>query len=239
MTDIVYPDNINVNGLLSFPVYTEDNIAQLKEWRTKRGIAAPRFPDRIGFQMLLTQAQHDKVVANLQKVYLPFARTLQSASDKKKGIDPKLVVKLEALVKAQDWSENNLPIRELTEKDQANLEKNNIEGIVSKLKVAGPANDGPITIKALFKEDDETQLAVTTLSAVHDLLPEGQQDQTALWWGASWPFKTSVRFNAYSAANFGVAAYVRTAYLFANQELPVFGAGDAAVLEDGDDWADD
>lgn len=235
---IDYPKNVNVTGLMSFPLYSTENIEQLEAWRTRRNIGKPRFPDRIGFTLLLNQQQHDRVVANLKDVYLPFAADLKKVSGGSKGIDPKLVDKLAKLVADEDWSESNLPIRSLNDKDEENIEKNNLGSFVSKLKVAGPPNEAPIKIKALYHEEDETELEVVDLSQVSHLLGENT-DPTALWWGASWPFKTDVRFNAFNAASFGVTGYVRTAYLLANRELPTFGAGDSAILEDGDDWSDE
>ena len=241
MAEIVYPKNLNVTGLMSFPLYSETNLDQLQDWRQSRSIAKPRFPDTIGATLLLNQQQHDRVVKNLLTVYLPFAATLKKVSDGKKGIDPKLVAKLTKLVEEEDWSESNLPIRDLTEKDQENLDKNEVEGIVSKLRVAGPANNGTILRKALVREDPDDNTSafeVTTIDAVADRLGEAT-DPDALWWGAGWPFKTSVRFNAYNAANFGVSAYIRSVYLLADRELKQFGnAADAEVLEDGDDWED-
>jgi hypothetical protein len=234
---IEYPKNINVSGLMAFPLWNEGNIDQLQEWRVRKNLPKPRFADRIGFGLMLNQEQHDRVVSNLTKVYLPFAKTLKKVSGGDKGIDPILIGKLEKLVKEEDWSESNLPIRNLNERDIENNAKNGIEGIVSKLRVAGPSEDKPITRKALVKGDGD-DVEVVPISSIADRLGE-QTDPDALWWGASWPFKTNVRFNAFNAANFGVSAYVRTAYLLADLELPLFGGNDADVLEDGDDWSDE
>lgn len=238
---IEYPDNINVRGIMSFPLYSLSNIEQMAEWRTRKNIGKPRYPDRIGFSLMLDQSQHDKVVENLGKVYLPFAKTLQAVSGKTKGIDPVLVGKLQKLVKEEDWSETNLPIRNLNDRDLENNAKNGLENIVSKLRVAGPPMEKPITLKALVREDHDDERSaqvVVPISQIEDRLGE-QSDPTALWWGAGWPFKTNIRFNAFNAASFGVTAYVRSAYLFADRDLPTFGGGDASILEDGDDWSDD
>ena len=234
---INWPDNVNVQGLMSFPLYSVENLDQVKEWRDRKNFAKPKFPDRIGFSLFLNQAQHDRVKANLLDVYLPFAATLQAESNKSKGVDPKIVAKLVKLVQDDDFSENNLPIRDLNDKDEENLDKNEVEGIVSKLRVAGPPQDGPIKRKAIVTRGGVRAVVPLDDDDVYEKLGE-QSDPTTLWWGAMWPFRTAVRFNAYQAANFGVAAYVNTAYLLADRELMTFGGGDAAVVEDGDDWED-
>lgn len=232
MATIEYPKNTNVSGLMAFPLYSEENIEQVKEWRERKQIAKPKYPDRIGATLMLNQAQHDKVVAGLAE-YLKFAATLKAESAGKKGIDPKLIAKLQKLVADQDWTEKNLPIRDLTEKDVANMEKNGFEGIVSKLSVSGPM-DGPIKRRAIIADNDE--LVVVSISEIADRLGD-RTDVDALWWGSSWPFKTSLRFNAYDAARYGVTAYISTVYLLAEQELKQFGGDrDSEVLEDGDDW---
>jgi len=239
MAEIEYPKNLNVNGIMSFPLYTVENINQLQEWRSRKGIPKPRFDDRISLTLLLTQAQHDRVKNYLLETYLPFAATLQAQTDKKKGIDPKLIAKLVKLVEAEDWSEKNLPIRDLNERDVENIEKNEYGDIVSKMKISGPPEQKPIGLKALFREDDlpETEpLEVVPLSSVTHLMHE-QTDHTALWWGAGWPFRVNVRFNAFEAQGYGVSAYTNMAYLQAHRELRQFGgAQDADVLADGDDW---
>lgn len=235
---VIYPANLNVMGRMSFPLYSEENIEQLKEWRTRRNVAKPKYDDRVGFALYITQAQEDRVCANLLDVYLPFASTLQAETNKEKGIDPKLVAKLVKLVEARDWTEKNLPIRELNDKDVENLEKNGIDNIVSKISVAGPQTQ-PIKRKAIVNRDGDQIVVGLDDEQVREKLESIERaDSDALWWGSLWPFKTQVRFNAYDAAKYGVSAYVNTAYLFADQELITFSGSDAAILEDGDDWED-
>lgn len=240
MAKIDYPENLNVQGIMAFPLYSLGNIEQMKKWRLDKKQGDPRYPDRIGASLLLTQPQHDKIVKNLREVYLPFARTLKKVSGGEKGIDPALIVKLEKLVKEEDWSETNLPIRNLNDRDLESNEKNGIEGIVSKLRVAGPPQEKPITRKALVREDpdDPTSIGVVSIKEIEDRLGE-QTDIDALWWGSGWPFKTQIRFNAFVSQSFGVTAYVRTVYLLGDKELRTFGAGDSAILEDGEDWTDE
>jgi hypothetical protein len=236
---INWPDNVNVNGIMTFPTYTEANIEQLKAWRAEKGKPKPRYDDRLGFGLFITEKEYNKVRENLLEVYIPFAKTLQKVTNGEKGVDPKLLAKLEALVKNEDYTEKNLPLRELSEKDLENIEKNGFKNIHAKLKVLGPQN-GPIKQRALFREEDETTSSVVGLNTVRHLLGE-QTDHERLWWGAGWPFKTGVRFNAfYADPRLGISGYVTTAYLLANQELREFGnTGDASIVADGDDWEED
>lgn len=234
-TKIEYPANINVDGIMSFPIYSKEQIPMVEAWRTRKGFAKPKYADRISFALLLNEKQTEDVVKGLAE-YLTFAATLQEVSGGKKGIDPELVAKLQALVEKRDWSEKNLPLRKLSAKDLENADKNDIGDVVTKIKVAGPVGEAPFTRKALIKVDGTP--TVVSLSEVEERLGD-QTDPNALWWGASWPFRTNVRFNAFDAANYGVTAYGKSAYLLADKELKSFGGGGDAEVVDGGDWDDE
>ena len=223
-----YPKNLVIQGVLSFPLTSEADIEALKEWRSTRGIAKPKFPDKIGASLLLDQAQLDKAAAYIQGIYLPFVDVLYADTDGEKGIEPALTKELLAQVKARDWSGKNFPIRDLTTKDADNAP----EGTVAKIKFSGPF-EADIDKKAIIKDADGSQITVR-LSEVD--LPEGRNDINRLWWGAGWNHRVALRLNAYNTASVGVSAYGNTLYLLPHMGLPVTGGGDAAVVEDGYDW---
>ena len=232
--EIEWPKNYVATGILSFPLCSDEDIAALAEWRVKRGIKKPKFADKIGGSLLLNQEQYDKARAYLTDTYLPFVDTLYKDTDGAKGISPELVAELLKQAKAEDWSKSNMPIRNLTDKDIENAP----DGIVYKLKFSGPY-EASITKKALIKPDPNGPLQAINISEVEGL-PENRKDEDTLWWGANWHFRTSLRFNAFDTASVGVSAYCAgTLYLLPHLGMPITGGGDAAVLEDGDDWESD
>ena len=135
--EITWPKNYVANGILSFPLCSDEDIAALNEWRVKRGIKKPKFADKIGGSLLLNKEQYDAARKYLVEVYLPFVDTLYKDTDGVKGISPELVAELLKQAKAEDWSKSNMPIRTLTPKDVENAP----DGIVAKLKFSGPYED--------------------------------------------------------------------------------------------------
>src|SRR6188768_3261480 len=129
-----YPKNLVVQGILSFPITSENDLVALKQWRVDRKIAKPKFPDKISANLLITKETYNKVVKYLEEVYLPFVNVLHADTDGEKGLDKETVAELMKQVKARDWSNSNFPIRELTEKDKANRPS---EDLVYKVKFSG------------------------------------------------------------------------------------------------------
>jgi hypothetical protein len=235
--EIPYPKNLVLEGILSFPLTSESDLDALQEWRTRRKIDPPEYPDKIGANLILDQAGYEKAKAYLIETYLPFAVVLHGLTKGKKGIDQAAADELIAQAKADKWTalegrkeKPNLPLRYLTEKDVENAP----EGSVYKIKFSGPF-EKPFPKKAIVKDEDGTQIAVR-LSEIE--LPDGRDDPDALWWGAGWHFRVSMRFNAFDKASLGVTAYGNGLFLLPHKGLPVTGGSDASVLEDGDDWSE-
>ncbi|QCG78301.1 hypothetical protein SEA_ALOEVERA_15 [Microbacterium phage AloeVera] len=233
---IEYPKNLVLQGQLSFPIKSDDEIQKLAEWREKKNIKKPKFPDKIGGSLILNQANHDKAVAYLRDTYLPFVDVLYKETDESKGISPDLTKSLLKQVTDGNWlaadGKPNLPLRELNDKDRENL--GDYPG-VSKFKFAGPY-EGDLNVKAIIKAPGGSPEVVSIQSLIEDgIIPESRHDVNSLWWGANWNFRINVRMNAFDSASVGVTGYVETLYLLPHLGLPVSGGGDAAVLEDGDD----
>lgn len=234
---IEFPKKMQTQGILAFPIKSDEEITKLAEWRVEKGIKKPKYDDKIGGTLFLTQVQVDRIVKHLLEVYMPFVDVYYKETDGDKGIEPGLTKKLVELIKKKDWSTKQLPIRELTDKD---IENRPDESYVAKLKFMGPYESN-LKVKGIVLGENGEQVIVS-IDELNDegLLPEGRTNPDDLWWGAGWPFKVAMRFNAFDTANFGVSAYVDTLYLQAHKELPVFGGNDdATIVEDGDDWVDE
>jgi hypothetical protein len=230
-----YPKNLNVQGVLSFPITSDADLAALKEWRDKKGIKKPKFADKIGGSLFITDKMAERIADHLETVYLPFVDVLYKETDGEKGVGPAQVKELLALVKKRDWSTKQLPLRELTPKDVENRPDDKYS---LKLKFQGPY-ESDISKKAIVY-DGNTPM-ITSLDSLDDenALPESRADYDELWWGAGWTFRANIRFNAFDTASLGVTGYAPTLFLLPHLGMPVSGGGDGAVLEEGDDWADD
>ena len=236
-TKIDYPERVTVQGQLAFPLKSEAEIEALKEWRAKKGVKKPKYPDKIGGTLILNQVNYDKVQKYLVDTYLPFVDTLYKETDGDKGIEPDQVKALLKQAKEKNWlgpdNKPNLPLRSLNEKDQENMR--DYPG-VAKLSFSGPYQED-LEVKAILVDSDGNRSAVSLDTLIdEDMLPDSRRDSSKLWWGSGWIFRASFRFNAFDKATVGVTAYADTLYLLPHLGLPVFGGNsDAAVLEDGDD----
>lgn len=238
---IEWPKNLVVQGQLSFPLKSQQDIEQLAQWRERKGKPAPQFSDKIGARLILNQVNYDKAVQYLTDVYLPFVNTLYKKSKGAKGIEPDLVKGLLKQAKDGVWTDPldrkhrpNMPIRDLTDKDRENMR--DFPG-VAKLSFMGPWQED-IQVKAIRQIDGLRAVQSIDQLNDEDILPEGYTDPKRLWWGSGWTFRTSLRFHAYDKANVGVSAYTSgTLFLLPDHGLPTFGSGggDTEVLEDGDD----
>ena len=222
-----YPKNLGVTGKLSFPIWNEENLTQLKDWRADRGIPKPKFPDVKGGTLFLTQQMVDKVQAYLLTDLLPYAEAL-NAYDDGKGLDPDIVAVIRERVENEDWTGTNddivIPIRKLTAKDVENLGDDDI--VAKFIYRASGGND--ISAKALARDEDNT-LMVTDLDSLDNI----DRDTDALFWGSRNTFRGAFNLNPYMAAKSGITAYTRALYL--RSDLPmVWGGGDdtETVLED-------
>ena len=236
---IDWPKNLVAQGLLSFPLPTAQSLKDVVEWRAKKGIPKPKFKDKIGGSLLLTQTAFTRAQTHLVEVYLPFVKELYKLTDGEKGIAPDLVDQLLKRAKKGEWLNDegkpDMPIRPLKDKDKENVD----DKYVGKLTFQGPhesVNDGNIEYAAILVGPEGQR--VVSLDDLRDdeILPSSRQDETVLWWGANWTFRGSFRLNAYDTNGFGVSAYTQKLWLLPDKGMPVSNSGDADVLEDGDDW---
>jgi hypothetical protein len=239
-TDIQYPKNLNLEGVLSFPLTSSQDLLDVVDWRVKKGHAKPQYEDKIGGTLFLDQENYDKAVRYLTEIALPFSDKLWAQTNGKKGIDPELTADLLKQAQERVWIDPtdkkkrpNMPLRNLSESDIENM--GDFQG-VAKIKFAGPYQ-ADMGKKALIHEDGQA-MVVKLEDLEGDLaLPDLAKDYDKLWWGAGWHFRTGLRFNVFDKASVGVTAYNQTLYLLPEMGMPISGNnGDATILDDGDDW---
>lgn len=237
-TKIEWPKNLVLTGGLSFPIKSEDEIKLLQEWRAEKKLKKPKYADKIGVTLLLKEPQLEKIVKHLEDVYLPFVDVLYKNTDGEKGVEPEVVAALLKQVKARDWSDKNLPIRELTAKD---IENNGGDECpyIAKVKINGPYESSFKVAAKIVREGQVSE--IVEVNEIEDYgfdVPDNYLDTEKLWWGAGATIQVSLRFNAFDTANTGVSAYGNKLYLLPHLGLPTFGGGssDADVVDEGDDW---
>lgn len=221
-----YPKNLGVTGILSFPIWNEDNLSQIKEWRSAKGYSKPKFPDVKGGTLFLTQPMVDKVQAYLLEELLPYAAALNEFDDGK-GLDPDNIELFKARIENEEWGVKddsiNLPIQMLSAKDQESVDD---DSIVAKFKYRA-SGDNDISAKLLVRDEDNT-LGIRELGDI-----DGIPVDDSLFWGARNTFRGAFNLNPYQAAKAGISAYTRVLYL--RTDLPmVWGGGDdtETILEE-------
>ena len=229
-SDIKYPANLNVQGLLSFPLWSnKDKDERLPKWREEKGYKKGEYEDRLGGTLFLTQKMLDHFKKYAIETFLPFAVELNK-SNPKKGFTPEQAEELESLINAEDWSESNLPIKDLNEKDV----ENNEEDIFAKF-VFYASGDNDIAKRVVGRNSEGTLIALDW----DDLEDEGIPDRDTLWWGSRNTFRGGFNLNAYTrkVGKFtvpGITAYTRSLHL--RSDLPMnWGGGSEdveAVLEE-------
>lgn len=229
-----FPKNHPVTGLLSFPLWSAADIDRLAAWRAEKGYKAGQYPDKIGGSLFVTQQQVDKIQAYLLETFLPFTVEQYAHSNGSKGFDSEAANELSKLIANEDWSETNLPVRDLSEKDLANLGEDS--EYVAKVVFSG-AGGNDISKKALARDEDGGLEVVSIDFLAEDGHNIGDVDR--LWWGAQNTFRGAFNLNAYTrdikkgVVIHGISAYTRALYL--RSDLPLnFGGGndDEAVLEE-------
>lgn len=228
-TRLDYPKNVGVPGILSFPLWSEQDLPLLSEWRAKRGLRPGKFPDRIGGTLFITQEVVNKVQSYLLDVFLPFTEVLYGHSNGQKGFDAEDRAALADKIGDEDWDlkDYTLPIRDLSTKDRENLTD---DSIVAKFVFNGSGGNA-ISKKALVRDEDGALVATSLDMLTDEGIAHG--DEHSLWWGSRNMFRGAFNLNPYTAATTGITAYTRALYLRA--DLPMqWGGGndDDTVLED-------
>ena len=162
------PKNVTVYGRLSFPTFDyQQAVAKNAKSKYVKADAADVTPD---FNLLLEQAQLDKLKKHVLEEFLPYCVQQHTKGDKRDALEQKQVDKIAAIIEADDW-ENQPPyicIKAVPEKT-AELAP---EALAS-VKVLG--NKGTDMVQQAIVQD-ESELAVLDPDRVNypAIMPIGQ-----------------------------------------------------------------
>ena len=142
------PQTVTLYGRLSWPVWTHKQAVE----RNAKG-KFPQPPENVTaeFNLLVDQAQLDKLITHLRDEFLPFTLAQFQAGEKKNALEPKQVDKLLKQLEAADWESQPpyIPIKLVPEKS-AELAPD----AVAMIKIKGPRQQD-IEQKAIVTSEDE------------------------------------------------------------------------------------
>lgn len=224
------PKSVTVYGRLSFPRFTMAEAI--------KGNEGSKFPKKDAdiapeFNLLLEQAQLDKLIKHIDDVFLPYVEAQAAAKEKRDALDPKSVKKVRDFLAAGDWSDQPpfMPIKPVHEKTQPLAPE-----AVASLKITGPKG-ADVTLKATVYE--EGQLLVPDPD---DLLPYPKikpiEETVFQMYPGAYVAATLNLFAFFSSNSiYGISAGANTAVYRGNLEGERFGGGvdideDAIFLDD-------
>jgi hypothetical protein len=201
------PKNVTVYGRLSFPTWT----AQAAYDRSQKGkypasSVAEASPD---FNLLVEQAQYDKLVAHFENEFLPYCVEQFKADEKRDKLDEKEVKALLKQVKDLDPDGvYNVPLKPINEKSAALAPE-----CVASLKVIG--NKG-VDIEAIVQNEQEL------------VVPDPEQ--------LTWPCVKPIGQTVHQMYPGAYVAVTLNLYAYHNGKLPGFSAGASVAVfkADGD-----
>jgi hypothetical protein len=203
------PKTVTIYGRLSFPnfVYAA---AVVRNQKSK----FPKPPEEVtpDFNLLVEQAQLDKLIAHITTEFLPYCLDQSTKGEKRDALNKKEVDKLMKLINAADWESQPpyIPIKEIGDKTKTLAPE-----CVASIKVNG--NKGvDVELKAIVNTEDEL------------LVPDPDQ----LTWPVIKPIGQSVH-TMYAGA---YVACTLNLYAFISGALPGFSASASTAVfkADGD-----
>ena len=162
------PKNVTVYGRLSFPTFDyQQAVARNAKSQYVKADAADVTPD---FNLLLEQAQLDKLKKHVLEEFLPYCVEQHTKGEKRDALDQKQVDKIAKIIEADDW-ENQPPyicIKAVPEKTRELAPE-----AIASVKVLG--NKGTDIVQQAIVQD-ESELAVPDPDRVDypAIMPIGQ-----------------------------------------------------------------
>lgn len=225
------PKNVTIYGRLSFPKFTHKEALASALKSTIAGIAkkAADSPDEITpeFNLLVEQAQLDKLKTHILDVFIPFVEENYAKDPKSRdSLDPKLIAKLKAKVEAEDWDGAPfLPMKTVTEKNQEAVPE-----AVASVKLSGSKGTDIKLMATVYSED---QLLVPDPDIIsYPFITELSKTVFSMYAGAYVTATLNLfAFNASSNVN-GISAGANVAVYRGNLEGARLGGGGLDIDEE-------
>ena len=224
------PKNVTIRGRLSFPRFThKEAVAANKKSNFVEADEANVKPE---FNLLIEQAQLDKLKNHIRDVFIPYVQEQYSKDPKNKdALPPKVVKQILDKLDDEDWDGvPNLLIKSLSDKNRESAPE-----CVASVKLVG-SKGADITLKA--RVEGENQLAVPDpdILTYPALVPLSQSVFTP-YAGAF--FAATINLYAYfqSANANGIAGGANVAVYLGNLEGERFGGG--TDVDEDDIFLDD
>lgn len=204
------PTTVTIYGRLSFPVFKyADAVVRNQKSDYPKADTTQVTPE---FNLLVEQAQLDKLVAHVRDVFLPFCEAQAAANEKRNALTPAETKRILKVIDGGDWADQPpyLPIKMVPEKTQALAPE-----AVAMIKILG--NRGTdIEQKAIVTSEDELLVPDPALLVYPVIKPIGQTVH-------------QLYAGCYTAATLNL-------YSFVSGKLPGFSAsaGVAIFKADGD-----
>lgn len=225
------PKNVTVFGRLSFPAFThKEAVAKaLKSSIAQIAQKAAATPEEISpeFNLLLEQAQLDKLRTHILDVFIPYVQANYAKDPKSRdSLDPKVVKKIQDKLASEDWDGVPfLPFKTISEKNQEAAP----EAVVS-IKLNGSKGQD-IALKATVYNEDQMAIPdpdILSYPVVKDL----KQTVFSMYAGAY----VAATINLYafytSAGVNGISGGANAAVYRGNLEASRFGGGGQDIDED-------
>ncbi len=224
------PKNITIYGRLSFPRFThKEAVMANKKSSFVKADEADVSPE---FNLLVEQAQLDKLKTHILDVFLPFVEENYAKDPKSRdALDPKVVKKIREKIENEDWDGAPfLPMKQVSDKN-----KEVAPETVASVKVTG-TKGSDITLKATVY--DEAHLAIPDPDILSYPVVKNLSDTVFTMYAGAYVVTTLNLFAFFSSSSVnGISAGANAAVYRGNLEGARFGGG--SDLDEDDIFLDD
>ena len=212
------PKNVTIRGRVSFPVWTyKEALARNPQSKFPKKTDEEVTPE---FNLLIEQAQLDKLKQHILTEFLPHATARFAAGEKKDSLDPDLAELIREKIENEAWAAPgaNLMIKKISDKN-----KEAAPEAVASIKIVG-SRGVDIVLKATVKDESELVIPDPDLLTFPAVLPI-EKTVFQMYPGAY--VATTLNLFAYfsSLQVHGISAGASTAVYLGNLEGARFGGG--------------
>ena len=212
------PKNVTIRGRLSFPRFSHrEAVAANQKSNFPEADPNDVAPE---FNLLIEQAQLDKLKDHIRDVFLPYVEEQFTKKEKRDALDPKVVKKILAKLDADDYEAvaPHLPMKEISKKNAEAAPE-----CVASVKIVG-RKGADITLKA--RVENEQQLLVPDPDILnYPVLKPLAETVFQMYAGAYVAATLNLYAFFQSASVNGISAGANTAVYLGNLEGERFGGG--------------